>query len=93
MKMLFFSADGSEIDVVNRELVSAGIACEIRNRPQPGAGSRSISSAELWVHHEQDCYRASLLCVELGVGFFVRPARRPARLWTVLDSPERQRAA
>ena len=91
--MLFFSADGSEIDVVNRELSGAGIACEVRNRPEPGRGSRNIASAEVWVRNEADTYRASLLCVELGVGFFVRPARRPARLWTALDSPERQRAA
>jgi len=90
MKMLFFSADGSEIDLVNRELVRAGIPCEVRRRPGRGRGSRGISGAEMWVHHERDCYRASLLCVELGVGFFVRPTRGPARLWTTLDTPERQ---
>ena len=93
MKMLFFSADGSEIDLVNRELAGAGIPCEIRNRPEAGNGDRTISSAEVWVRHERDCYRASLLCVDLGVGFFVRSARRPARLWTELDSPQRQQAA
>jgi hypothetical protein len=86
MKMLFFSADGSEAEVVNRELVSAGIPCEVRQSPAAGGPVAQTASVEVWLRNDADCSRASLLCVQLGVGFATRPIKRPARLWTELDS-------
>lgn len=70
MKMLFFSADKSEVENVKREFSQAGIPSEIR----AGAGKRGASpDLELWIKNEQDCHRAFTLCVRLGIGFAKRP--------------------
>jgi hypothetical protein len=75
MKMLFFSSDASEVEIVSREFTNASIPCEIREgilaRGHP-AGTRQ---AELWIHDDRDCHRALMLCVQLGIGFSRRPAR------------------
>ncbi|HZR19309.1 MAG TPA: hypothetical protein VFE51_18620 [Verrucomicrobiae bacterium] len=70
MKMLFFSADKSEVDQVNQEFTHAGIPSEIR----ASAGKRqACKDVELWIKNEQDCHRAFTLCVRLGIGFAKRP--------------------
>lgn len=71
MKMLFFSADDSEVRQVSRQFVGAGIACEVRQgRRKDG----SAAETELWIRNDRDCHRAFLLCVQLGIGFARRPA-------------------
>jgi hypothetical protein len=70
MKMLFFSADNSEVEQVSHEFAQAGIECEIRNGK---AGSGQPREAELWIHNDRDCHRAFMLCVQLGIGFARRP--------------------
>lgn len=88
MKMLFFSADGSEVELVNRELACAGIPCEVRRRPAAvQAVFAQTGSLEIWLRNDADCHRASVLCVQLGVGFATHPVKRPARLCTDLDNP------
>ncbi len=75
MKMLFFSADGVEVEQVSREFQQAGIACEIRNS---SANNHHISNdTELWIRDDRDCHRALMLCVQRNMGF----ARRPVRVY------------
>ena len=74
MKMLFFSSDNSEVQRVHKEFVAAGIACEIRNGPRPGAAPH----AELWIRNDRDCHRAFMLCVHLGLGFSKRASKAAA---------------
>lgn len=70
MKMLFFSADKSEVEHVNQEFAHAGIPSEVRY----GVGRRGAPrDVELWIKNEQDCHRAFTLCVRLGIGFAKRP--------------------
>ena len=71
MKMLFFSADDLEVDQVSRELLHAGIPCEVRGGSPAGNGS---PERELWVQDDRDCHRAFMVCVELGIGFAKRPS-------------------
>jgi hypothetical protein len=85
MKMLFFSADGSEVEVAHRELVQAGIRCQVRNSPAREGVFQTRSSAELWVQNDADYPKAASLCVRLGVGFETRQAKRSSRLWTDAD--------
>jgi len=69
MKMLFFSSDWTEVELVRKEFVDAKIPCEVRiDGPAIGIPPSAID-AQLWIHNEQDSYRALLLCVELGIGF------------------------
>lgn len=72
MKMLFFSADKSEVENVKREFAQAGIASEIRSGPGKLGASPEV---ELWIKNEQDCHRAFTLCVRLGIGFAKKPGR------------------
>jgi hypothetical protein len=70
MKMLFFSADSSEVTQVSQEFTHAGIPCEVRN----GCGAKGRApEVELWIQNEKDCHRAFLLCVQRGIGFARRP--------------------
>ena len=84
MKMLFFSSDRAEVDLVRKELVQEGIPCEVRcAEVAPTADCRSGLSghpadAELWVLKDQDAYTAFLLCVRLGIGFAKREAHKLA---------------
>jgi len=70
MKMLFFSADGSEVDQVSHEFTQAGIACEVRHGRRRNGATPDV---ELWIRNDADCHRAFLLCVRLGIGFARRP--------------------
>ena len=79
MKMLFYSSDWTEVEVVRKEFVDAKIPCEVRiDGPAIGIPAGAID-AQLWIHNEQDSYRALLLCVELGIGFG-KPAPAPLSL-------------
>jgi hypothetical protein len=72
MTMLFFSSDDSEVQAAARKLLDAGIACEVRHGPFPDGMVSHPTEAELWIERDQDCHRALLLCVELGIGFAKR---------------------
>ena len=76
MKMLFFSADKTEVEQVSREFAQAGIPNEVR----VAAGKRRASpELELWIKNDQDCHRAFTLCVRLNIGFAKRAAQ-PAEI-------------
>ena len=70
MKMLFFSADGQEVQQVSRQFLQAGIPCEVRDGK---AINGHVAEAELWIRNDRDCHRAFMLCVQLGIGFAHRP--------------------
>ena len=76
MKMLFFSADGAEVQVVSQQFTHAGIPCEIRNGAAWKKRSNQKPELELWIRNDRDCHRAFMLCVQLGIGFSkrVKPA-------------------
>lgn len=77
MKMLFYSSDGSEVEIISKEFARAGIPCEVRNGPAANGTSTGPPHQELWIQDDKDCHRAFMLCVQLGVGFAKRAARRP----------------
>ena len=54
MKILFFSSDHSEVELVAREFVEAGIPCEIRVRDIPERAQ--AFDAELWIQNDEDWY-------------------------------------
>lgn len=68
MKMLFFSADRTEVEQVSREFAQAGIPNEVRK----ASGKRASPELELWIKNERDCHRAFTLCVRLNIGFAKR---------------------
>jgi len=78
MKMLFFSSDRAEVELVRKELVQEGIPCEVRCAEVAGNNSLHPADAELWVLKDQDAYTAFLLCVRLGIGFAKREAHKLA---------------
>jgi hypothetical protein len=96
MKLLFFSPDESEVLQLGKELVQAGIPCEVRCS---GSGASGYSNghgpeAELWIRNDKDSHRAFLLCVQLGVGFAKRPRRRSRiECWSDLQSRHDQEEA
>jgi hypothetical protein len=71
MKMLFFSSDNAEVEQVSRELLGAGIPCEVRGGLRVNG---EPPDAEIWIRNDRDCHRALMLCVQLGIGFARRPA-------------------
>jgi hypothetical protein len=75
MKMLFFSSDASEVEIVSREFINASIPCEVREGVLARGHSAAVRQAELWIHDDRDCHRALMLCVQLGIGFSKRPSR------------------
>ena len=75
MKMLFFSSDISEVEIVSREFTHAAIPCEVREGVLARGHSPATKQAELWIQDDRDCHRALMLCVQLGIGFSKRPAR------------------
>ena len=75
MKMVFFSSESLEVEQVGRELVHAGIPCEILAGPVPEGLFPSVSYSELWIQNDQDYQRALLVCVALGLGFAKRVTR------------------
>jgi hypothetical protein len=77
MKMLFYSSDGSEVELLSKEFAQAGIPCEVRNSPLANGSSTPSSHRELWIQDDHDCHRAFMLCVRLGIGFARRAAKKP----------------
>jgi hypothetical protein len=75
MKMLFFSSDVSEVELVSKEFTQAGIPCEIRQGLTAHSRFAPPRQAELWIHDDRDCHKALMLCVQLGIGFSKRPPR------------------
>jgi hypothetical protein len=73
MKLLFFSTDRSEVELLRCECDRIGIPCEIHDNGIVEGLSLRPHDAELWLHRDGDCYRAVLLCFELGIGFAKRP--------------------
>ncbi len=74
MKMLFFSSEKAEVELVNAELIRAGIPCEIREGPAWDGLLQGPPCAEVWIQDDRDGHRALMVCVEQGVGFARRPA-------------------
>jgi len=72
MKMLFFSADRVEIELVSKAFTEAGIPCETRDSGLGRAFLRNPGDTELWIQHDEDAYKALMLCVEQGIGFAKR---------------------
>jgi hypothetical protein len=68
MKMLFFSSDWTEVELVRKKFVDADIPCEVRIQ-NPSDMPPSAIDAQLWIHNDHDAYRALMLCVHLGIGF------------------------
>jgi hypothetical protein len=79
--MLFFSADRIEVATVRKAFHDAGIACETRESHLSRALCPTPDEAELWIRRDQDAYKASLLCVEQGIGFAKRPPNSAAVVW------------
>ena len=77
MKMMFFSSERAEVELVRKGFVAAGIACEVRDQAPPAGVASDTSDTELWIQHDGDAYRASMICVEMGVGFAKRAKRKP----------------
>jgi hypothetical protein len=78
MKLMYFSSDVQEVELLKKEFIEAGIPCELRVGPAPEEAARGSAYAELWIEHARDSHRALMLCVELGVGFAKRARKRPA---------------
>ena len=74
MKMLFFSSERAEVELVRTGLFEAGVACEVRENGIGDGLQPNASDAELWIQNDEDSHRALMLCVELGVGFAKRAA-------------------
>jgi len=76
MKMLFFSSEREEVELLRREFVQAGIPCEVR---AGGVAEGNIlpnpRDAELWIQNDEDAHRAYMLCAELSLGFAKRAAK------------------
>jgi hypothetical protein len=70
MRLLFFSFDPAEVEEASREFASAGISCEVRKSPLlKEEATTGHDCAELWIADDKDASRATLLCVERGLGF------------------------
>jgi hypothetical protein len=70
MKLIFFSSERAEVEVVHQELTAAGIACEIHaGCGLFASGTPAGCESEVWILNEEDSHRALMLCVQLGVGF------------------------
>ena len=77
MKLLFFSFDRSEVELVWSALLGAGIQCEVRSGPVAKRIRLSPGGTELWIEKDRDYHKASMLCAELGVGFWKHPVKPP----------------
>ncbi len=75
--MLFYSSDRPEVELVSKEFINAGIPCEVRRGPALNGVALNPAQAELWIQNDKDCHRAFMLCVQLGVGFAKRAAKKP----------------
>ena len=69
MKMLFYSSDWTEVELVRKEFLDAKIPCEVRVYGETKGIPASAIDAQLWIKNDHDCYRALMLCVQHGIGF------------------------
>jgi hypothetical protein len=67
--MIFFSANGSEVQQLGKALTGAGIPCEVRKEVMVEGVPVKLPEAELWVQSDHDAHRAFLWCVERNAGF------------------------
>ena len=73
MRLIFFSSERAEVELVHEQLTAAGIACEIHEGcGLLESGAPAGSESEVWILHEEDSRRALMLCVQFGVGFAKR---------------------
>ncbi len=75
MKIVFFSSNRREVELLSKELMAAGIPCHVRDgivldNPHP-----RIPEAELWVQNDRDTNRAFMFCVERDAGFAKRDSQ------------------
>ena len=78
MKLMYFSSDLEEVELLRKEFTEAGIPCQIRIHHSREGVVGNSAYAELWIEHARDSHRAWMLCVELGAGFAKRARKRPA---------------
>ncbi|PWU16659.1 MAG: hypothetical protein C5B50_13130 [Verrucomicrobia bacterium] len=88
MKMVFFSSDRVEVEMLSKELNQAGIPCEVRSGVTLEDGTPSVPEAELWVQHDHDRRNAYMFCVEREIGFAKR-----GQVTTLDDLDEQEIAA
>lgn len=74
MKIVFFSSNRLEVELLSRELSAAGIPCRVRDGIRLDALPPHAPEAELWIEHDADLHRAFMLCVERDAGFAKREA-------------------
>jgi len=72
MLMFFFSSEHAEIERVRRELLEAGIPCEVHEANLPEGAPPMTPDEEIWISNDEDTHRALMLCVEQGLGFAKR---------------------
>jgi hypothetical protein len=77
MKLMYFSSDVQEVELLKKEFIDAGIPCELRVGSAANGAPATTACAELWIEHSRDTHRALMLCVELGIGFAKRARKRP----------------
>jgi hypothetical protein len=77
MKLLFFSSDRSEVELVWSALLGAGVYCEVRSGSAAKRTCPTEGGTELWIERDRDYHKASILCAQLGVGFWRHPIRPP----------------
>jgi len=75
MKLLFYSSERAEVELLRHYLIEAAIECEIHDSGLIKGLSLRPPEAELWIQHDEDSYRAFMLCVEHNIGFAKRPAQ------------------
>lgn len=85
MLMFFFSSEHAEIERVRRELLEAGIPCEIHEASLLEGAPQVPFDEELWIHNDEDTHRALMLCVEQGLGFAKRNVPPD---WTEMEPEE-----
>jgi hypothetical protein len=73
MKLLFYSSERAEVELLRHYLIEAEIDCEIHDSGQVIGLSLRPPEAELWIRHDEDSYRACMLCVQHNIGFAKRP--------------------
>jgi hypothetical protein len=70
MKMLFIASECTRIEKVSRALQGAGVSCEVRSpRWFKSPPRQTTTTSELWISNDQDCHKALMICVQLGLGF------------------------
>lgn len=72
MKIVFFSSDRLEVELLSKEMSQAGIPCEVRESLVAEEVPLHVPDAELWIQHDDDTHRAFMLCVERDAGFAKR---------------------